>query len=265
MCRSICSGTDLLPMVIREGINPEIGFSHRDLDRFAEADFREIAERLADAGLSVTFHAPFLDLRPGAIEPKIRQVTARPAPPGFRTHPLVSAPLRRLPCLIRREILHFLPRSCGSKTVSKPGGASSGMSRVRGRSSPWRTSMSGAPSPICPLSRRPRLARMSGSASTPGTQTPSGAHRTKSGWRRSASRLGEIHIHDNHGATDEHLPVGEGTFPFPEFMEGVRERNLAPILTVESHSEESLVRMVKNIRTMKLLEFSLTSLFFFID
>ena len=67
--------TDLLPMVIREGINPEIAFSHRDLDRFAEADFREIADRLADAGLSVTFHAPFLDLRPGAIEPKIRQVT----------------------------------------------------------------------------------------------------------------------------------------------------------------------------------------------
>ena len=64
---------DLLPMVIREGINPEISFNHRDLDRFVEADFREIADRLTDAGLSVSFHAPFLDLRPGAIEPKIRQ------------------------------------------------------------------------------------------------------------------------------------------------------------------------------------------------
>jgi sugar phosphate isomerase/epimerase len=67
-------------------------------------------------------------------------------------------------------------------------------------------------------------------------------------------RLGENHIHDNNGATDEHQPVGEGTFPFPEFLERVRKRNLDPILTVESHSEEGLMRMVKNIRTMKLLE-----------
>jgi sugar phosphate isomerase/epimerase len=70
------------------------------------------------------------------------------------------------------------------------------------------------------------------------------------------SRLGEIHIHDNNGATDEHLPVGDGNFPFSEFLEGVRERNLDPILTVESHSEESLVRMIENIRAMKLLECS---------
>ena len=62
-------------MVIREGINPEIGFNHLDLDRFQETDFRETADRLADAGLSVTFHAPFMDLRPGAIDPRIRQVT----------------------------------------------------------------------------------------------------------------------------------------------------------------------------------------------
>ena len=30
----------LLLWAIREGINPEIGFNHHDLDRFQEADFR---------------------------------------------------------------------------------------------------------------------------------------------------------------------------------------------------------------------------------
>jgi len=29
-------------------------------------------------------------------------------------------------------------------------------------------------------------------------------------------RLKEFHIHDNHGRSDEHLPVGQGTFPFRE-------------------------------------------------
>jgi len=27
-------------------------------------------------------------------------------------------------------------------------------------------------------------------------------------------RLREFHLHDNHGKSDEHLPIGTGTFPF---------------------------------------------------
>ena len=66
--------------------------------------------------------------------------------------------------------------------------------------------------------------------------------------------LGEIHIHDNHGTADEHLPVGEGTFPFAELFGILRERKLGPILTVESHSENNLWKMLDNIRRMELLE-----------
>ena len=50
-------------------------------------------------------------------------------------------------------------------------------------------------------------------------------------------RLGEIHIHDNDGTTDQHLPVGEGNFPFRELLALVRRKNLRPILTIESHSD----------------------------
>ena len=31
-------------------------------------------------------------------------------------------------------------------------------------------------------------------------------------------RLAEVHLHDNRGVTDEHLAVGEGTFPFRDLM-----------------------------------------------
>jgi hypothetical protein len=66
---------ELLNWVIGERINPEIGFNHIDLDRFRDADYRATADRLSDAGLSVTFHAPFMDLRPGAVDPSIRRLT----------------------------------------------------------------------------------------------------------------------------------------------------------------------------------------------
>ena len=75
MCLSTVFGKICCRWSIREGINPEISFNHRDLERFRTIDFKETADRLADAGLSVTFHAPFLDLRPGAIDPRIREVT----------------------------------------------------------------------------------------------------------------------------------------------------------------------------------------------
>ena len=67
-------------------------------------------------------------------------------------------------------------------------------------------------------------------------------------------RLGEIHIHDNDGNMDEHLPVGEGNIPFRELFAKLRGQNLRPILTVESHSEKGLRRMLESLRAMNLLE-----------
>ncbi len=245
--------TDLLPMVIREGINPEIGFSHRDLDRFAEADFREIADRLTDAGLTVTFHAPFLDLRPGAIEPKIRQVTVERLRrvfeliPWFLPRSIVCHPSFDEKYYISCEKL-WLENSL--ETWRCLLGYVQGTGTIIAMENVYEL----GPHQICPLfdaldSPDVRFCFDTGHANAFGSAS-------YQEWLEAlGSRLGEIHIHDNNGTTDEHLPVGEGTFPFPEFMEGVRERNLAPILTVESHSEESLIRMVKNIQTMKLLEF----------
>jgi sugar phosphate isomerase/epimerase len=243
---------DLLPFVIREGVNPEIAFHHRDLDRFAEADFREIADRLADAGRSVTFHAPFLDLRPGALEPRIRQVTLErlcrcfELVPLFRPRSIVCHPsfderyyigCERLwlenSLETWRRLLEYLE---GTETIIA-------LENVYEQ----------GPDQLRPLfdaldSPQVRFCFDTGHANAFG----SASYRE---WLHGlGDRLGEIHIHDNNGAVDEHLPVGEGNFPFLEFLQGVRERNLAPILTVESHSEESLGRMVENIRAMQLLE-----------
>src|SRR5512139_3377182 len=64
-----------LSMVLAERINPEISFDHVTMERYGKNDFRAVAEELRAADLRVTFHAPFLDLRPGALDPKIRQAS----------------------------------------------------------------------------------------------------------------------------------------------------------------------------------------------
>jgi len=246
--------TDLLPMVIREGINPEIAFSHRDLDQFGEADYREMADRLADAGLSVTFHAPFLDLRPGAIEPKMRQVTVERLRRVFELIPWFLP--RSIVCHPSFDEKYYI--SCERLWLEKSLETWQGLlGYVEGTGTiiAMENVYERGPQQIRPLldaldSPHVRFCFDTGHANAFGSAT-------YNEWLETlGSRLGEIHIHDNNGATDEHLPVGDGNFPFPEFLEGVRERNLDPILTVESHSEESLLRMIENIRAMKLLECS---------
>ncbi len=243
---------DLLPMVIREGINPEISFNHRDLDRYQEIDFKETADRLADAGLSVTFHAPFLDLRPGAIDPRIREVTVDRLRrvfellPLFRPRSIVCHPsfdekyyvsgekqwlansLETWNCLI--EYIKGTETIIAMENVYEQG-----------------------PRQLRPLldaldSSRVRFCFDTGHANAFGS-APHGEWLEMLG-----DRLGEIHIHDNDGTADQHLPVGEGNFPFRELMALVRQKNLKPILTIESHSDTSLRRMLENIRAMKLLE-----------
>jgi len=64
--------------------------------------------------------------------------------------------------------------------------------------------------------------------------------------------LGEVHLHDNEGRRDEHLPIGEGNFPFAELFDFLRKREQKPILTLEAHSEEHFRRTVATLRKNRL-------------
>jgi sugar phosphate isomerase/epimerase len=49
-------------------------------------------------------------------------------------------------------------------------------------------------------------------------------------------RLRELHLHDNRGTSDDHLPVGSGIFPFRELKQIIRKRDDL-IYTSEVHQE----------------------------
>lgn len=242
----------LLPWVVREGINPEIAFHHHDLDRFPEADFRMVAERLVDSALSVTFHAPFMDLRPGALDPRIRQTSLDrlrqvfDMVPWFRPRSIVCHPSFDEKYYVSAEAL-WLEHSLST----------------------WRTlleAIAGTGTVIVlenVYERDPRpLKRLLEALDSPQARFcfDAGHAHIFGGvpltcWiDELGDLLGEIHIHDNHGVTDEHLPVGEGSIPFRELFALVRKRNLKPILTVESHSKKILDRMLENLRDMELPE-----------
>ena len=239
-----------LPMVIKERINPEISFNHVTLDRFRKEDYIRVADSLLDAGLTITFHAPFMDLRPGALDPKIRQITIdrlnqvfdlvphfRPLSvvchPSFDKRYYVSSEQTWLENSVETWKI-FLTRAIEMNTIIALENVYESDCHNLGLllnefSSPH-------------VSFCFDTGHFNVFSTTPLEEWIDGL------W----TRLGQIHIHDNNGILDEHLPVGEGNFPFQDFFSMIREKGLKPIMTVESHTEKNLWKMLENIKAMNL-------------
>jgi sugar phosphate isomerase/epimerase len=239
-----------LPKVIKEGINPEISFNHYALDHFKKDDYRKVADQLLGAGLTITFHAPFMDLRPGAIDPRVRQVTTERLNQAFDLVPLfrprtvvchasfdkryyVSNEKRWLENSIETW-KHFLTRAVEMNTVVA-------LENVYESDYQHLALLLDAfASPhICFCFDTGHFNVFS---VTPMEEWMNGL----------GARIGQVHIHDNNGLSDEHLPVGEGSFPFQKFFGLLREKGRQPIVTVESHTEKHLWRMLENIRAIRL-------------
>jgi sugar phosphate isomerase/epimerase len=243
--------TEHLNLVIKERINPEISFNCKDLDTFTKPVFLAVAKRIAKAELSVTFHAPFIDLRPGAIDPKIRQVTKDrlqqvfDLAPYFHPVTVVCHPsfderyyVSHKQAWLENSIetwTSFLPIIEETKTIIA-------LENV------YETT----PAPLLKLldalsSPRIRFCFDTGHCNffsrTPFTT-----------WIEAMGPyLYQLHIHDNSGSADDHAPVGEGNFPFAALFALLRERNLAPLVTLEPHSLDDLWKTVQNVKKMDLL------------
>lgn len=61
------------------------------------------------------------------------------------------------------------------------------------------------------------------------------------------NRIKEMHLHDNHGASDEHLPIGRGTFRFRELRDFIKQLS-GIVYTSEFHKESHAVESIKNLK-----------------
>jgi sugar phosphate isomerase/epimerase len=243
--------TEHIHIIIEEGINPEISFNHNDLDNMKKAVAMETAKRLIDAGLSITFHAPFMDLRPGAVDPRIRQVSIDrmqqvfDLAPYFHPLTIVCHPSfdEKYYVSSRQAWLEnsietwgrFLKQAEGIETVIvlenvyEPGPEM--IKKILEAFNSPRLRFCFDAGHFNVFSRAPLEVWM----------------------EEMASYLVQLHVHDNSGTADDHLPVGEGNFPFAGFFAMLRERNLSPVITLEAHSANNLWQTVQNIKKMNLL------------
>ena len=226
--------------VIKNRINPEIYFSGQDLDTCNEKEVEQLADTLKQNRLEVTIHAPFLDLSPGGEDQKVKEVT-----------------LDRFSKTI--ELARFLkPKSI----VFHPGYEEREFDGdvglwVKSSLETWRPLVKKAekmglvfaienvyeenPDSLKALLDEIHSPHFRFCFDTGHYHAFSKRKVPLSNWIENLRNyLWEVHLHDNHAESDEHLPMGEGGFDFDQFFGLLSQLRLKPIFTIEPHQEDHL-------------------------
>ncbi|TLM66616.1 MAG: sugar phosphate isomerase/epimerase [Deltaproteobacteria bacterium] len=239
---------EFLPRILDLGLAPEVAFKGPELDGLDGARLDAVARLIAATGRRPTVHAPFFDLSPGAMEPLVRQIT-----------------LQRL-----TQALQAAERLGAHLMVVHPG---YDRWRYPKLAATWADHAATTFAPLVDLAEQLdcRLALENIYEETTETltglvdrfDTPWFGHCYDIGhWRlfgrqvqeqwleRIAPRLLHLHLHDNHGLADDHLPVGEGSIdftPLRRLLSGLAE---PPSITLEAHDPEDLRRSLRNFTSL---------------
>ena len=225
---------------LKNRICPEIYFSGEDLDAHQKKDIKYLADILHQNELEITLHGPFMDLSPGGVDRKVKEVT-----------------LNRF-TKVMELARYFKPKTI----VFHPGYEKW---KFDGNVKLWLESSLQTWKPLVEKAEKMGsvLAIENVFEETPDSiqnlleeiDSPylrfcfdTGHHHVFSKapfsiWLGALGRyLIEVHLHDNHKEMDEHLPVGEGGFDFKGFFNLLSQFKLSPIYTIEPHEEAHLWR-----------------------
>ena len=244
---------EYLDMVLQRKLNLEIYFSHYALNNLDKKKSIETAKRIAGAGLKITFHAPFMDLRPGALDDKIRQASIDRIKQAFDLTPYFH-PLK-IVCHASFDERYYV--DCDDLWLESSVKTWTELI-ARARDAQTIIALENI------YEKDPRILRRLFDALSSNnicfcfdtghfnvfSYTP-----LKTWMQELGKYLGHLHLHDNRGKTDEHLPVGCGTFPFTDLFENLRAIGAKPTITLEAHGEDKLWESMNNISSMKLLDF----------
>jgi len=241
-----------MPMILEKKLNLEIYFSHYALQSLDNNECRQNAAKLKGAGLKVTFHAPFMDLRPGALDDQIRKTSLDRIRQVFDLIPYFQ-PLK-IVCHPSYDDRYYV--SCDDLwlensvnfwrqliPLAKDGGAVIALENI--------------------YEKEPNILRrlLEVLASDQICFCFDTGHfnvfaRTPlKTWMEQLGRyIGHLHLHDNFGKFDEHLPVGTATFPFERFFIALKDMKARPTITLEAHAQEHLWQSAANLQKMSLFD-----------
>lgn len=230
-----------MEQVLLHRICPEVYFDAETLEELDPKELKPLCKALFKEGLTCTVHAPYLDLSPGAIDPEVRRLTLR------RFYRLLETAAWLSPLNV---VFHpgYVPMIHGEYLEEW----------VKRAQETWylvgkRAEQLGLVISLENVFEEvPEV--LKGIFETVGF--PFGfcfdvghwfifARSDLGNWIEAFSgRLLEVHLHDNHGQKDEHLPPGEGRIDFRKFLAMLPEKD-ALVFTVEVYEEVEALKALK--------------------
>ncbi|NVM20338.1 MAG: sugar phosphate isomerase/epimerase [Desulfobacterales bacterium] len=235
-----------LPLFLKNRFNPEIGIDGGVIDTHSEKDFSKIAAVLRLEGLVITLHGPFYDLAPGGIDKKILKATRERLREFFDLIP-VFEPLS-IVCHTGydRKRYHEVEAEWLETAIETW--------------APIVKDLHGAGTTLMlenVYERTPKMLR----------KFINGLDREKVGfcfdtghmnvfsetnmqyWLKAMGPfLKQVHLHDNHGSSDDHLAVGAGEIDFEPLYRYIEKNQLRPIITLEAHKEKWIWQSLEALR-----------------
>ena len=232
-----------LEAIVEVGLQPELYFNGHTLDHLSPREVERTSRALSKKNIPVTFHGPFMDLNPGAVDERVRELTL------FRFRQLMELVPRFHPLAIVLHPGYDRWRYDGDVDLwLKNSLATWKLIIEKAEALPVRIALENV------FDENPKpLRRLLEAIDSPllGYCMDAGHGHLFSEvplveWIEDlGARLMEIHIHDNHRRADEHLPLGQGNIDFPAIFSRIKRKRLQPIYTIEPHDIEHLVPSVK--------------------
>ncbi|MBR3383218.1 MAG: sugar phosphate isomerase/epimerase [Clostridia bacterium] len=199
------------------------------------------AKQAADGIGSLWFHAPFAEISPCAIDPRVRELTAL----RYRQSAEAAAELG-----IRRLVIHggyipyvYFPESFVAESVrfwkeflrDAPGDIVIALENV----------MEPSPDMLVEIVRETGDERL-GLCLDVGHANCGYSEKPPLDWIAPMSPyLRHVHLHNNHGEKDEHLPLGNGSIPMEAVMERIRALCPGADFTIENMDSRDSVAWLK--------------------
>ncbi|HET6515535.1 MAG TPA: sugar phosphate isomerase/epimerase family protein [Thermodesulfovibrionales bacterium] len=232
-----------LPLLRKERLNLEIYFSAASLDSLRDGSIEALKHSL-EYKPSLSMHAPFMDLSPGAVDSKIRTVTVE------RFSQVLG-----IAEVLRPETIVFHSGYEKWKYAHRID------LWLEGSLKTWRPFIEKAarlnlklaienifedePSNLQALMKELSSQNFGICFDTGHCNLFS-----KVPLREWLDTLGsfivELHLHDNDKSFDAHLPVGDGTFDFETLFAATREREC--VYTIEAHTPERVLKSIERLK-----------------
>ena len=224
------------------GIGCEIFIRADFIDSYSKEDISLINTAFDKHGLRRKVHGPFVDLNPGSTDIRVRELTLNRFLRTVKLCSMLKADSIVFhshfePIFYRRHFDEWLKNSeiVWNRVVDA--------SEKLGISINIENSIDESPDAVlATLERHPSLGACFDVAHY-NVFSPKGWKDAISRYPRGSIR--EVHVSDNKGNEDLHLPLGEGNIDFEEFFSEIIKRNEDPIITVEPHSKEGLTKNIE--------------------